>query len=153
MSGALYIQDLKKYPYCYAESSDGKWRLYGYIVYQGGDWVGDLYYQGNKTGDIGVIDVQVNYNGVPNLYKGKRKTRSNDEGDSITTDRFIKEQKEKYYSVWQFGGTDTTAPEVIVKVNWKEGNESKSAVLKPELRYGGPTIRKIWNDLEEKGYL
>ena len=139
----IYIQDLKKYPYCYAESSDGKWRLYGYIVYEGGDWTGDLYYEWNKTGDIGVIDVKINYNGDAQKYGGKIKPRVNGKGDSITKDRFINENKEKYYLVWEFGGVDI--PEVILKINWMEGKTSKSAVLKPEIRYGGPTIRKIWS--------
>ena len=139
----IYIQDLKKYPYCYAESSDGKWRLYGYIVYEGGDWTGDLYYEGNKTGDIGVIDVKINYNGDAQKYGGKIKPRVNGKGDAITKDRFINENKEKYYLVWEFGGVDI--PEVILKINWMEGKTSKSAVLKPEIRYGGPTIRKIWS--------
>lgn len=117
--------------------------MYGYIVYEGGDWTGDLYYEGNKTGDIGVIDVKINYNGDAQKYGGKIKPRVNGKGDSITKDRFINENKEKYYLVWEFGGVDI--PEVILKINWMEGKTSKSAVLKPEIRYGGPTIRKIWS--------
>ena len=139
--GIFYIQNLRQYPYCYAESKEGKWIAYEYIVYTGGEWTGELFYQGNNTGDIGVINVEIDYNGETNRYKGKIKPRRNMVGDSITKDRFIKEKKAKYYDLWEFGGTDI--PKATIRVSWKENGIKKHTTLKPKLCYGGPFLRKI----------
>lgn len=137
----FYIHDLRQYPYCYAESKEGKWSVYEYIVYTGGEWTGELFYQGNNTGDIGAIDVKIDYNGDTDRYSGEKSPRNNTVGDSITKDRFIKEKKKKYYDLWEFGGTDI--PKTTLKVSWKENGIKKHTELKPKLCYGGPVLRKI----------
>lgn len=68
-------------------------------MYTGGEWTGELFYQGNNTGDIGAIDVEIDYNGDTDRYSGEKSPRNNSVGDSITKDRFIKEKKQKYYDL------------------------------------------------------
>lgn len=69
----IYISGMKKFSYVYAETKDGKWTVWGYPAYDGGEWCGEMFYQGNSSGDIGEVEFSLEYNGKKNYYSGTGK--------------------------------------------------------------------------------
>jgi len=63
---------LNEYPYIYAQSQDGNRVAYGFPAYDGGEWCGELFYHGNKNGDAGQIQYNIEYNGEKNYYEGRK---------------------------------------------------------------------------------
>ena len=60
------IQNIYEFPYLYVISDDKKWKAYAYPAYEGGQWTGEMFFLGNKEGDVGKIQYSVKYNGKEN---------------------------------------------------------------------------------------
>ena len=55
------IQNIYEFPYLYVISDDKKWKAYAYPAYEGGQWTGEMFFLGNKEGDVGKIQYSVKY--------------------------------------------------------------------------------------------
>ena len=53
------IQNIYEFPYLYVISDDKKWKAYAYPAYEGGQWTGEMFFLGNKEGDVGKILLSV----------------------------------------------------------------------------------------------
>ena len=70
------IQNIYEFPYLYVISDDKKWKAYAYPAYEGGQWTGEMFFLGNKEGDVGKIQYSVKYNGKENYYMERLNLRS-----------------------------------------------------------------------------
>ena len=127
-------QVLNEYPYVYAKTSDGKWKIYGYPAYLKGEWCGEMFYCGNSKGDIGKVYFQIDYNGKMNDYTGTSKAETYDKRISDTDSKIIKANSQKVYQLWEFGGNEI--PDVTITITWKEGKQEYVDRTKLKLHYG-----------------
>lgn len=144
------IQNIYEFPYMYTISNDEKWKAYAYPAYEGGQWVGEMFYLGNKEGDAGKIQYSVKYNGKENYYKGEIKPEKYNIHSTETDEKIIKEKKNKVYELWEFG--ESGNPKIEIKVKWKEKNKEYSQSLKLKMFYGKTNFvtRKIKSILDYK---
>lgn len=124
----IYISGMKKFSYVYAETKDGKWTVWGYPAYDGGEWCGEMFYQGNSSGDIGEVEFSLEYNGKKNYYSGTGKPEEYAQNISVFDEKVIQEKKPKVYDLWEFGGMDV--PDVKITIKWREKGKNKREVLK-----------------------
>lgn len=54
------IQNIYEFPYLYVISDDKKWKAYAYPAYEGGQWTGEMFFLGNKEGDVEKFSIQLN---------------------------------------------------------------------------------------------
>ena len=130
------IQNIYEFPYLYV-ISDKKWKAYAYPAYEGGQWTGEMFFLGNKEGDVGKIQYSVKYNGKENYYNGEIKPTKYDIHNTETDEKIIKEKRNKVYELWEFAEFDENENNKIeIRVNWKESNKQHSQVLKLKMYYG-----------------
>lgn len=135
----LAMGEIKKYnefPYMYAISKDKKWKAYAYPAYEGGQWVGEMFYLGNKEGNVGEIRYDVKYNGEENYYSGTIKPEEYNVDQTETDERIIKEKRNRAYQLWEFADFDDNGNnKVEIRVHWKESNKEHSQVIKLKMYY------------------
>lgn len=124
----IYILGMKKFSYVYAETNGGKWTVWGYPAYDGGEWCGEMFYQGNPSGDIGEVKFSLEYNEKENYDTGTGKPEEYAQNTSIFDKEVIQEKKTKVYDLWEFGGMDV--PDVKLTIKWREKGKKKQEVLK-----------------------
>ncbi|MDD3186256.1 MAG: hypothetical protein PHT76_13250 [Anaerostipes sp.] len=125
--GFVYLIMPIEYSYLYAKSKDEKWVVYSFPAYKEGEWSGDMYYQGNSSGEIGNVNVNIKYNGKNNYYNGDVEPERHYKNISYIDKKIIKEQKDYIYSAWEFGGE--YMPKVQLKITWKEGGKEKNTTM------------------------
>ena len=114
------IQNIYEFPYLYVISDDKKWKAYAYPAYEGGQWTGEMFFLGNKEGDVGKIQYSVKYNGKENYYNGEIKPTKYDIHNTETDEKIIKEKRNKVYELWEFAEFDENENNKIeIRVNWK----------------------------------
>ena len=106
------IQNIYEFPYLYVISDDKKWKAYAYPAYEGGQWTGEMFFLGNKEGDVGKIQYSVKYNGKENYYNGEIKPTKYDIHNTETDEKIIKEKRNKVYELWEFAEFDEATPPV-----------------------------------------
>ena len=87
------IQNIYEFPYLYVISDDKKWKAYAYPAYEGGQWTGEMFFLGNKEGDVGKIQYSVKYNGKENYYNGEIKPTKYDIHNTETDRKNYKRKK------------------------------------------------------------